>query len=166
MNTAHFIIRLGLTLVAPLAVFPHGAAAQLPPPQVADQPAGRAISLLNNAAQVPGAECRLVGGMAVPAIKTCFGEPDAISDEKTRQVWRYGDCELYVADNKLIAWLNGEELADRRRMAALSRHTDQNYDPTDKAHWINEWTPRKEVLPQEELLDLVGDENEEKKEGE
>lgn len=98
--------------------------------------------------------------MPAAELKPCFGEPDEISEEKTRQVWHYGDCELYVSDQKLIAWLNPEDLGNRRRMRAMARRDNKEYDPTDKAHWINEWTPRKEVLPQEELLDLVGDDDE------
>lgn len=106
---------------------------------------------------MPGGVCRLVGGMAAAQLKQCFGEPDEVGEEKGRQVWHYGDCQLYVSEERLVAWLNPEDLADRRRMAALARRSDKDYDPTDKAHWVNEWTPRKEVLPQEELLDLVGE---------
>ena len=111
----------------------------------------------NSSASAAGG-CRLVGGMAVTELKSCYGEPDEVTDESTRQVWHYGECELYVSDKKLIAWLNAGELAHRHRLASLARPAEKDYDPTDKAHWENEWTPRKEVLPQEELLDLVGDE--------
>ncbi len=111
----------------------------------------------NNSAS-SAAGCRLVGGMPAAELKSCYGEPDEVTDESSRQVWHYGECELYVSETKLIAWLNAGELANRRRLASLSRPADKDYDPTDKAHWVNEWTPRKEVLPQEELLDLVGDE--------
>lgn len=136
---------------------PNGAALRSNSPVLTSAPSDSATT------GMPGGVCRLVGGMAAAQLKQCFGEPDEVGEERGRQVWHYGDCELYVAEERLVAWLNPEDLADRRRMAALARKTDKDYDPTDKAHWVNEWTPRKEVLPQEELLDLVGEDEGQKK---
>ena len=100
-------------------------------------------------------ECALTG-LGRDAVKKCFGDPDSVEREMDGEIWTYDQSELHISGDRVVAWLNAEELQQRRRIASLKKRTvEKEDDPTDTAHWENEWTPRKAPRPQDELLDLA-----------
>lgn len=95
-------------------------------------------------------------GLTGAEVKTRFGEPDEIKNDSSRsEAWYYGKSLIIFEDGKVEGWSDAGQLRGRENLAAI-RSSSSDYDLFLR-RWVNAWTLRKPLEPQQVVLDLMKD---------
>lgn len=85
-----------------------------------------------------------LAGVAAAEIERRYGKPDEVrKDTAGRDVWHYGASSIFLADEKVTAWVDQGELAKRESAIAMKPSTSAKRSDDLREEWVNPWTPRR-----------------------